>query len=295
MTFRPGGRREAGPGDGDAVPAPAFFVAGAVSQYLGAAVAVKLFDRLAPAGVAWLRVVVLAVVLAGWRRPHWRGWSGEQRSAVALFGVALAAMNLCFYLAIDHLPLGTAVAIEFLGPIAVAVASLRSVRNIAALVVAVAGVALLAEVELAGEPIGVVFALLSATFWAGYIVLGKRVATVVDGVDGLAVAGVVGALAIAPFGFVSAFAALGEPWVLVLAACVGVLSSAVPYALDQIVLRRISQGQFALLLAVLPATAAVVGALVLQQRPSAIEVVAIGLVVAAILMREDETGRRFSA
>jgi inner membrane transporter RhtA len=287
VTIRPGGGQEAAPGGADAIPAPAYFIAGAISQYLGAAVAVKLFDRLAPAGVAWLRVVVLAVVLTGWRRPNWRAWTGEQRRAVALFGVALAAMNLCIYVAIDHLPLGTAVAIEFLGPIAVAAASLRTARNLAALAVAVIGVVLLADVELAGEPIGVVFALLSAVFWAGYIVLGKRVASLGLGVDGLAAAGVVGALAIAPVGLAPALAALDDPGVLFLAACVGVLSSAIPYALDQIVLRRISQGQFALLLAVLPATATVIGALVLNQRPSSVEVVAIALVVVATLLREE--------
>jgi inner membrane transporter RhtA len=287
VTIRPGGGQEAAHGGADAIPAPAYFIAGAISQYLGAAVAVRLFDRLAPAGVAWLRVVVLAVVLTGWRRPNWRAWTSEQRRAVALFGVALAAMNLCFYLAIDHLPLGTAVAIEFLGPIAVAAASLRTARNLAALAVAVIGVVLLADVELSGEPIGVVFALLSATFWAGYIVLGKRVASLGAGVDGLAAAGVVGAIAIAPVGLGPALAALDEPGVLLLAACVGVLSSAIPYALDQIVLRRISQGQFALLLAVLPATATVIGALVLNQRPSIVEVVAIALVVVATLLREE--------
>jgi inner membrane transporter RhtA len=179
------------------------------------------------------------------------------------------------------------VAIEFLGPIAVAAASLRTARNLAALAVAVIGVVLLADVELSGEPIGVVFALLSATFWAGYIVLGKRVASLGAGVDGLAAAGVVGAIAIAPVGLGPALAALDEPGVLLLAACVGVLSSAIPYALDQIVLRRISQGQFALLLAVLPATATVIGALVLNQRPSIVEVVAIALVVVATLLREE--------
>jgi inner membrane transporter RhtA len=285
---RPPGRRVPPLGDPDAIPAPAFFIAGAVSQYVGAALAVKLFAHLAPAGVAWIRVVVLAGIVAGWRRPRWRSWSSERRRSAALFGIALAAMNLCFYVAIDHLPLGTAVAIEFLGPIAVAVAGVRTVRNVVALAIAVTGVVLLADVELAGEPVGVVFALLSAAFWAGYIVLGKRVAASGSGVEGLAAAGVVGALAIAPFGVVPAARALAEPWVLAVAAAIGILSSAVPYALDQVVLRRISQGQFALLLAVLPATAAVTGALVLQQQPSPVEAFAIGLVVLAVLLREGD-------
>jgi inner membrane transporter RhtA len=266
-----------------------FFIAGAVSQYFGAALAVRLFDHLAPPGVAWIRVVVLAVVVAGWRRPRWSSWSADQRWTAALFGVALAAMNLSFYGAIDRLPLGTAVAIEFVGPIAVAVAGVRTARNLAALATAVTGVALLADIELAGEPVGVLFALLSATFWAAYIVLGKRVAAAGLGVQGLAVAGTVGALAIAPFGVVPAVEALDEPWVLAVAAAVGIFSSALPYVLDQVVLRRISQGQFALLLAILPATAAVMGALVLQQRPSPVEAFAIGLVVLAVLLREGDT------
>jgi inner membrane transporter RhtA len=288
VTSRSGGRRVVPPGGSDAIPAPAYFIAGAISQYLGAAVAVKLFDRLAPPGVAWLRVVVLALVLCLWRPPRWRGWPVEQRQAVAMFGVALAAMNLCFYLSIDRLPLGTAVAIEFLGPIAVALISVRTLRNVVALATAIAGVVLLADIELEGEPLGVLFALMSATFWAGYIVLGKRVASFGSGVEGLAAAGVVGVLAIAPFGIVPAARALDEPWVLLLAAGVGILSSAIPYALDQVVLRRISRGQFALLLAILPATAAVTGALVLRQRPTTIEVMAIALVVVAVLLREGD-------
>jgi inner membrane transporter RhtA len=283
------GRRFPPLGDPEVIPAPAFFVVAALSQYLGAALAVKLFRELAPAGVAWVRVVVLAVVVGAWRRPAWRSWPAARLRAAALFGVALAAMNLCFYLSIERLPLGNAVAIEFIGPIAVAVAGLRTPRNLVALGLAVTGVLLLADVELSGEPAGVVFALLSATFWAAYIVLGKRVASSGAGVGGLAVAGVVGAVAIAPFGIAPAVQALAEPWVLLLAAAVGVLSSALPYALDQVVLRRISQSQFALLLAILPATAAVTGAVLLQQRPSAIEAVAIGLVVLAVLLREGDT------
>jgi inner membrane transporter RhtA len=226
------------------------------------------------------------VVLLLWRRPPWRTWAPAERWAVVAFGAALALMNLAFYLAIDRLPLGNAVAIEFLGPIAVAVVGARTRRNVAALAVAIAGVGLLADVELAGNPLGVTFALAAAICWAGYIVFGQRVATLGLGVDGLAAAGAVGVLAIAPLGAPAAADAAAEPWVLFLALGVGVLSSVIPYGLDQVVLARIDRHQFALLLALLPATATVVGAIVLQQVPSAIEVVAIGLVVAGVLIRE---------
>jgi inner membrane transporter RhtA len=273
------------------VPAEALFVSGAVSQYVGAAVAVHLFDQLAAAGVAWLRVSAAALIIVAIRRPWRRSWSPAELRAAALFGVATAGMNLTFYLAIDELDLGTAVAIEFIGPIAVAVTGARTTRNVLSLVLATAGVLLLAEVRTEGAPIGIVYILLAAALWAGYIVLGSRVAKSGTSFDGLGVGLAIGALAIAPFGLPAAVPAFGDLGLLVLAAGTGLLSSVIPYGLDQVALRRLEPARFALLLALLPVTATVVGMVALSQIPSPGEALGIGIVIVAIAVR-DRTGER---
>lgn len=270
-------------------PPEALFVLSAISLYLGAAVAVKLFDHLHPAAVAWLRVSWAALFVVAWRRPWRSHWTRAQLGWAAAFGVTLAFMNLSFYMAIDRLHLGTAVAIEFLGPIAVAVVLTRTTRNLVALAVAIAGVALLTEVSTDADAAGVGFALLAAALWAGYILLGRRVATSGFAVDGLGVGMVLGAVAITPFGLSNAGGIVDTPWVVLGAAAVGLLSSAVPYVLDQVVLARLSADRFALLLALLPATATVVGIVVLGQLPSVAEAVGIGLVVAGIAIRDRAT------
>ena len=263
------------------LPAPLLFMVGAVSQYVGAAIAIGLFAVLPAVGVGWLRIVGAAGVMLAWRRP-WRGaWTRRRLLLVAAFGTALAAMNLCFYLAVERLPLGTAVAIEFLGPIAVAAAGTRGRRNAMALALAVAGVALLADVQLRGSPSGVAFALAAAGLWAAYILLGSRV----DGVDGLAAGMALGALIVAPVAGPAAAPAFADAGLLLTCVAVGVLSSALPYALDQIVLRRVPAAHFALLLALLPATAAAVGLIALGQVPTPAEAIGIALVIAAVATR----------
>lgn len=269
------------------VPPQSLFVLGALSQYLGSAVAVLLFAKVPAAGVAWLRVLTAAVALLGWRRP-WRAlWTPGRLALVAGFGVTLGLMNLCFYLAIARIPLGTAVAIEFLGPIAVAAAGSRTHRDAAALGVAVAGVLALADVRLSAAPLGVGLALAAGACWSLYIVLGHRVARApgLRAQDGLAAGMAFGALALAPALSWPARAAFRSP--LLLAACVGVglASSVVPYALEQVAMRRLPRARFALLLALLPATAAVVGAVVLGQVPGPAEAAGIALVVVAASLR----------
>jgi inner membrane transporter RhtA len=269
------------------LPAQSLFVIGAISQYVGAALAVLLFASVPAAGVAWLRVVAAAAVLVAWRRPWHTHWSTRRLLLVSAFGAALALMNLCFYLAIDRLPLGTAVAIEFCGPIAVAALGSRSRRDGAALVLAAAGVLALADVHIAGSPDGLVLAAASGGLWATYVVLGHRLAS--DGgirpQDGLALGMAIGALGLAPVLVSSAVPALVSP--LLLGACllVGVASSVVPYALEQIAMRRLPRARFALLLALLPATAAIVGAVVLGQVPQLVEAAGIALVVLAASLR----------
>lgn len=266
------------------VPAPVLFIASAISQYLGAALAVLLFAAVPAAGVAWLRIVASALLLLAWRRP-WRTLDQGRLGLVAAFGVALAGMNLAFYLAIERLPLGTAVAVEFLGPITVAALGTRTRRDLGALALALAGVGLLFEVERSGSPAGIAFALLAAALWAAYIVLGARVATGGSGLDGLAAGMAAGALVVAPLAGPAALPALADPTLLGLCLGIGVLSSVVPYGLDQLVLARISRGRYALLLALLPATAALVGAAVLRQVPGPSEALGITLVAAAVAVR----------
>ncbi len=273
------------------VPPEALFVTGAVSQYAGAAVAVHLFDQLAAAGVAWLRVLSAAVILVVWRRPWRRSWSRADLQAAALFGVATAGMNLTFYLAIDELDLGTAVAIEFIGPIAVAVTGARTRRNVLSLVLATAGVLLLAEVRTEGDAIGLVYILLAAALWAAYILFGSRVARSGTSLDGLGVGLAIGTLAIAPIGLPAALPALDDPALLGLALVTGLLSSVVPYGLDQISLQRLEPARFALLLALLPVTATVIGMIGLSQVPSAAEALGIGIVIVALAVR-DRSGER---
>lgn len=270
------------------VPAPALFVLGGLSMYVGAALAVGLFDVLSPTAVALLRLSGAAAVLLAWRRPGRAAWRGPRLVRASAFGLATALMNLAFYEAIARLPLGTAVAIEFVGPVAVAAVASRRARDVGAVALAAVGVALIADVRWSGSPSGVLWALAAAGMWAAYILLGKRVASAGNGLDDMAVGFVVAAVVLSPLlllGGPGALGALADPGVLVLAVGVGVLSSVVPYVLDQLVLRRVGRARFAVLLALLPATAAVVGLLALAQVPGMVEALGIAAVVVAVALR----------
>lgn len=262
------------------------FVVGGVSQYLGAAVAVNLFDEMAPAGVALVRVLGAAVMIILLRRSWQRRWNPRDLAWASAFGMALAAMNLSIYLSIDELPLGNAVAIEFTGPILVAAAFTRTMRSGAALLLAAGGVVVLAGVEAEGTMRGMGFALLAGVFWAGYIVLGHRVARGPAAVDGLGLGMLAGAAAISGFGAPGLGPAFDSPVVLVLALVTGLLSNVVPYWIDQLVMKRITQHRFAVLQALLPATAVLVGLAVLIQVPSVRELLGIALVIAAIALSQ---------
>ncbi|TRW89042.1 EamA family transporter [Mycolicibacterium sp. 018/SC-01/001] len=266
---------------------PLFFIVGAVSQYIGAAIGVWLFATTEPATVAWFRALGAAVVLLAWRRP-WRPgrWTRRSLGAAAAFGIVTLAMNVAFYEAIARIPLGTAVAIEFTGPVAVAVLGSRRTLDYVAAVLVAGGVYLLAGVQSGVDAAGVAFALLAAALWAAYIVLGKRVADAGAGLDSLAVGMAAAAVISAPI-LVGAqiavdAAVLTEPRTWLWGAGIGLLSSAIPYALDQPVLATIGRARFALLLALLPATAAVVGAVALAQRPTVAEAAGIVAVMAAL-------------
>ena len=273
------------------VPPQLLFALGAVSQYVGSAIAVLIFDVVPAAGVAWLRVAAAAGALALWRKP-WQNanWNRRRLALTAAFGVTIALMNLTFYLAIDRIPLGTAVAIEFIGPIAVAAIGSRTRRDAAALALATAGVALLADIHFAGSPEGVALALGAGVFWATYVVLGHRVAAdpALRPQDGLAAGMIIGAVVVAPALVPEAIPAITDPPLLALCIAVGLASSVVPYGLEQIAMTRLPRARFALLLSLLPATAAVIGGIILQQVPSALEAVGIALVIAASMLRSHD-------
>jgi inner membrane transporter RhtA len=275
------------------LPPEAYFVGSAIFHYLGPAFAVLLFARVAPLGVAWLRIASAAVVFAAWRRP-WRVLGRpEERRLIVLFGCVLAVMNACFYLAIDRLPLGTVAAIEFLPVVALAALGARTHRNVLALALAVAGVYALTDVRLVAEPIGVAFAFANAALFAAYIVVAHRVSrsTAVTGIDGLAAAMLLATAAVTPMGGASAAHALLDPIALAAGVGVGVASSVVPYVLDQLAMARLSRATYALMVSLLPATATVIGIMVLAQVPSWIEGVGVGLVVCAVGLHREPAAR----
>ena len=272
-----------------------FFMAGAVSQYLGAAVGVFLFETTEPATVAWLRSAAAALVLLAWRRPWRRAWTWRSTGAAAAFGLVTVGMNVAFYEAIARIPLGTAVAVEFVGPVAVATLGSRRARDVAAVALVVTGVVLLAGVQTDVDPVGLLFALLAAALWAGYILVGKSVADAGAGLDSLAVGMAAAAVLSAPLlvgvQLGTDAAAFGDARTWVFGMGVGVLSSVIPYALDQPVLATIGRARFALLLALLPATATVVGAAVLAQYPAPAELAGIALVMLALIVNASSSSR----
>jgi inner membrane transporter RhtA len=271
------------------VPPPAIFVVSAVFHYLGPAFAVLLFARVAPLGVAWLRIVSAALVFAAWRRP-WRALGaldGASRRAVVAWGAVLAAMNACFYAAIDRLPLATVAAIEFLPVVALAALGARTRRNALALALAAPGVYVITGVHLAGAPLGVALAFANALLFAAYIVLAHRVAGTGAGIDGLALAMAVAALAVTPLAGGAALPALHDPIALTAGVGVGISSSVIPYVADQLAMARLSRAGYALMVALLPAAATAIGLLVLGQVPSAAEAAGIGLVAAGVALHRE--------
>jgi inner membrane transporter RhtA len=271
-------------------PPSGYFVGSAVFHYLGPAFAVLLFTRIEPLGVAWLRIVSAAVILAAWRRP-WRALAAtgpETRRLVVLMGCILAAMNASFYTAIDHLPLGTVAAIEFLPVIVLAALGMRTLRNAVALVLAAAGVYAVTHVQLGGIFVGVALAFVNAALFAAYIVAAHRVARSpgIAGIDGLAGAMLAAAVAVMPAA-PAARAALTDPALLAAGIGVGVTSSVIPYICDQLAMARLPRATYALLVSLLPATATAIGLIVLGQVPTAADVAGVGLVVVGVALHRE--------
>lgn len=272
-------------------PALALVGAGAISVQFGAAVATKLFSRVGPAGAVTLRLVVAALVLLGFQRMS-RWWRSEEPTRLArgdigvaiAFGLVLGAMNLTFYEAIDRIPLGVAVTLEFSGPLALALVSSRRWRDGIWAAAAGTGVALLAtglgrHLDVAG----VGFALLAGLFWIGYILLSKETGRRFESLHGLTWAMTAGGLAVLPFGLLQGGSALFRAPTLGLGIGVAVLSSVVPYSLELLALRRVTPRSFGIMMSLDPAVATAAGFLVLGQHLTMREWVALGLVVAANL------------
>jgi inner membrane transporter RhtA len=268
-------------------PPEAYFVVSATFHYLGPAFAVLLFARVDVLGVAWLRIASAAAIFALWRRP-WRSVRGAWRLLLA-WGAVLAVMNSTFYLAIDRLPLGTVAAIEFFPVIVLAALGARSPRNLAALALAVPGVYLLTDVALEGDPLGVAFAFVNAALFAAYIVVSHRAAQngSVPGIDLLGVAMLIAAVVATPIGAWAAAPAFLDPVALAAGIGVGVSSSVIPYVTDQLAMARMSRSTYALMVALLPATATVIGIVVLAQLPSAIEALGVALVILGVAVHRD--------
>jgi inner membrane transporter RhtA len=270
------------------LPPHAYFLGSAVLHYLGPSFAVLLFARVDVLGVAWLRIASAAAVFAVWRRP-WRTIAAldrDGRMLIAGLGLVFAAMNVSFYVAIDRLPLALVAAIEFLGPIALALAGARSGRNLVAVLVAACGVYLLTHVRLAGEPVGIAFAFVNAVLFALYVVLAHRVSrrSAAGGVDGLAAAMLFAFVFVSPVGAVGAWHAVGDPIALAAGVGVGISSSVIPYVFDQLAMARLPRATYSLFVALLPATAAVIGVIVLQQIPSSVDAAGIALVMVGVLL-----------
>ncbi|GAB3701958.1 EamA family transporter [Corynebacterium nasicanis] len=263
--------------------APAVMIASGLSLYAGAAVAVGLFDVLPPTIVAWFRISAAAVILLVLVRPRLRDF----RSAPALlYGVATMGMNMAFYESIARLPLGTAVAVEFLGPVLVAALGSRSVRDWAALALATIGVVVISGAVWSTAALGLSFALLAGGLWAVYILVGSRIALDTPQTS-MTVGFTMAAVLALPVMVWWWPAGVDKPatTLLGLALGLGVLSAVIPYTLDQVVMRMAGSSYFALLQALLPVVAALLGAVALGQWLSGAELVGIVLVVAAVALR----------
>jgi len=270
-----------------AAPPEAYFVVSAIFHYLGPAFAVLLFARVDVLGVAWLRIASAAVVFAVWRRP-WRKVRAAGR-LLLVWGAVLAVMNSAFYMAIDRLPLGTVAAIEFLPVIVLAALGTRTRRNVAALALAVPGVYLLTDVALEGSALGVAFAFANSALFAAYIVVSHRAAQRGDvpGIDLLGSAMLVAAVVATPIGAWAAVPAFGDPIAIAAGVGVGVSSSVIPYVTDQLAMARMARSTYALMVALLPAVATVIGVVVLAQLPSVVEAIGVALVILGVAVHRD--------
>jgi len=272
------------------VPPQAWFGVSAVFHYLGPAFAVLLFPSVGVLGVAWLRIASAALLFAPVTKP-WRTFARAQprdRLLLVALGLCLAGMNCAFYLALDRLPISLVAAMEFVGTIGVALWGLRTGRNLIALVLAVAGVFVLINVQWSSDPAGLLWATLNAALFVAYIILGHRAAQAgaSAGIERLGAAMLVAFVAVLPFGFLEAISAFRNPLLLGAAIGVGVCSSVIPYVCDQLAMSRLPRASFAVLMSILPASATIIGAIVLAQIPSLRDLLGLALVMLGVALHK---------
>jgi inner membrane transporter RhtA len=265
----------------DRIPAVWLVIAGIISVQVGAAIAKDLFDLVPPTAMVWLRLITSAVILLLVARPRWVGHSGRDWLIVLGFGVSLLTMNWAIYQSFARIPLGIAVTIEFLGPLTLAVIGSRRLVDLIWVALAGAGVALLGLSRATLTVAGVGFALLAAVAWACYILLSAQTGRRWPGISGIAIASMVGAIALAPPAIVEAGGVMLDPTVLALGVAVGLLSSVIPYSFELIALRRIPPRVFSILMSLEPAAAAFAAMIVLGEFLSLVQWLAMACVVIA--------------
>ncbi len=276
----------------DAVPPHAWFGVSAIFHYLGPAFAVLLFPAVGVLGVAWLRIASAALIFAPITKP----WTtiaeadARTRALMVALGICLAVMNSSFYLALDRLPMSLVAAIEFIGTIGIALFGLRTQRNFLALALAVIGVLILIDVKWSNDPIGLAWAFLNGGLFVLYIILGHKISEggASGGIERLGAAMAIAFIAVMPIGFMQAMKVVSDPLLLAAGIGVGLCSSVIPYVCDQLAMSRLPRASFALLLCLLPASAAIIGAVVLAQLPSAKDLVGIALVMAGVAIHRPQ-------
>lgn len=278
------------------VPPQAWFTVSAVFHYLGPSFAVLLFPTVGVLGTAWFRIASAALIFAPFTKP-WktlREADGRTRLLLIGLGLCLAAMNTSFYLALDHLPMSLVAAMEFVGTIAVAVYGLRTGRNYLALLLAVCGVFILIDVKWATDAPGLAWATLNATMFAVYIILGHKAAEggASGGVERLGAAMMIAFIFLMPVGIFQALHAFGVFQLVMAGIAVGICSSVIPYVCDQLAMSRLPRASFALLMALLPATATLIAAIVLAQIPTPLDLVGVALVMLGVAVHKpaDDAG-----
>jgi inner membrane transporter RhtA len=283
------------------VPPQVWFGVSAVFHYLGPSFAILLFPAVGVLGVAWMRIASAAMIFAPWTKPWRTLGAANTRTRILLvaLGACLAIMNTSFYLALDRLPMSLVAAMEFIGTIGVALYGLRTARNLAALMLAVLGVFVLIDVKWSSDPLGLFWAFLNGALFVAYIVLGHRISKggASGGVERLGTAMAIAFLFIMPIGFVQAVKSFGAPLLVLAGVAVGVCSSVVPYVCDQLAMSRLPRESFALLLALLPASATLIGIVVLAQIPALRDVIGIALVMLGVAVHRSaaETPAREAA
>lgn len=259
----------------------AMIVGAIISVQVGAAIAATMFDEVGAAGMVFLRLGFASIILCALGRPKLRGRTRRDWQLTAVFGVLMAVMNLTFYAAVDRLPLGLAVTLELLGPLGLAVAMSRRAREFAWTALAIVGVVLLGEGGDHIDALGVVFVLIAAVGWAGYILLSAETGRRSDGIDGLALAITAGAVVAAPVGIVDGGAALLRPSILLAAVGVALMSSVINFVLELAALRQVSPRAFGVLMSLSPVVAVIAGFVVLDQRLTLLQIVAVACVIVA--------------